>query len=74
MGLNTIDHEKQCPLFEGIQARSEFYFLHSYALDSNTGSMTTFSDYSEKFVLHLDLIIYLVFNSIQKKVTIMASK
>ena len=49
MGWNTIDHEKQCPLFEGIQARSEFYFLHSYALDSNTGSMTTFSNYSEKF-------------------------
>ena len=41
--------KNKCPLFDGIEPGSEFYFLHGFALDGNTESMTTSSDYSDKF-------------------------
>lgn len=30
MGWNTVSLKKDCPLFDGISAESEFYFVHSY--------------------------------------------
>lgn len=30
MGWNRVRLEKDCPLFEGIAAEAEFYFVHSY--------------------------------------------
>ena len=30
MGWNTIEIQKNCPLFEGLKEESRFYFVHSY--------------------------------------------
>lgn len=47
MGWNTLEFEKETLLFDEIKEKSEFYFLHSFAFDSSTESMTSSSNYQE---------------------------
>lgn len=46
MGWNTLHIKKDDKIFRGIMADSEFYFLHSYFIESKNESVIAYSDYS----------------------------
>lgn len=50
MGWNQVRYRQDCPLFEGIQQESNFYFVHSYYTKPNDSSVSAATvDYSIVF-------------------------
>lgn len=41
MGWNNVHYTEGCPLFEGIEQDSHFYFVHSYAVSPNENTIAT---------------------------------
>ncbi|MCQ9122144.1 imidazole glycerol phosphate synthase, glutamine amidotransferase subunit [Rodentibacter pneumotropicus] len=41
MGWNNVRYAQGCPLFEGIEQDSHFYFVHSYAVSPNDNTIAT---------------------------------
>ena len=59
MGWNTINFKQYCPLFEGVEQGSYFYFVHSYYVEPKDDSaVVTSTEYGVSFAssIHLDNI------------------
>ena len=41
MGWNKVHYAEGCPLFDGIEQDSHFYFVHSYAVRPNENTIAT---------------------------------
>ncbi|NBH76055.1 imidazole glycerol phosphate synthase subunit HisH [Rodentibacter pneumotropicus] len=41
MGWNNVRYAQGCPLFDGIEQNSHFYFVHSYAVSPNDNTIAT---------------------------------
>ncbi|WP_420354249.1 imidazole glycerol phosphate synthase subunit HisH [Rodentibacter pneumotropicus] len=41
MGWNNVRYAQGCPLFDGIEQNSYFYFVHSYAVSPNDNTIAT---------------------------------
>ncbi|OOF50959.1 imidazole glycerol phosphate synthase, glutamine amidotransferase subunit [Rodentibacter genomosp. 1] len=41
MGWNNVRYVEGCPLFDGIEQNSHFYFVHSYAVSPNDNTIAT---------------------------------
>ncbi|MBN6067521.1 imidazole glycerol phosphate synthase subunit HisH [Aggregatibacter actinomycetemcomitans] len=41
MGWNKVHYAEECPLFDGIEQDSHFYFVHSYAVRPNENTIAT---------------------------------
>ncbi|OOF37535.1 imidazole glycerol phosphate synthase subunit HisH [Rodentibacter heidelbergensis] len=41
MGWNKVRYTEGCPLFDGIEQNSYFYFVHSYAVSPNENTIAT---------------------------------
>lgn len=41
MGWNNVRYTEGCPLFDGIEQNSHFYFVHSYAVSPNENTIAT---------------------------------
>lgn len=41
MGWNSVETDGTCPLFEGIDPRAQFYFVHSYYVETGLSLGTT---------------------------------
>lgn len=41
MGWNNVRYTEGCPLFDGIEQNSHFYFVHSYAVSPNDNTIAT---------------------------------
>ncbi|OOF70888.1 imidazole glycerol phosphate synthase subunit HisH [Rodentibacter caecimuris] len=41
MGWNNVRYTEGCPLFDGIEQNSHFYFVHSYAVSLNENTIAT---------------------------------
>jgi len=51
MGWNQVHVEREYPLFEGIPQGSDFYFVHSYYIDTqDDGIIAGTTEYGGKFV------------------------
>lgn len=48
MGWNRVRYAEGCPLFDGIEQDSHFYFVHSYAVLPNENTVAT-SNYGVDF-------------------------
>ncbi|MDC2826341.1 imidazole glycerol phosphate synthase subunit HisH [Rodentibacter pneumotropicus] len=48
MGWNNVRYAQGCPLFDGIEQNSHFYFVHSYAVSPNENTIAT-SHYGVEF-------------------------
>ena len=49
MGWNTVKPDASSLLFAGV-ADEAFYFVHSYAVKTRVGAVTTMSSYGEDFL------------------------
>ena len=45
MGWNTITFPRADPLFDGVEAGSAFYFVHTYELDGDSDDVIAHTDY-----------------------------
>lgn len=50
MGWNELEILKQSPLYEGIENKSDFYFVHSYHVNCKDEFASTKTEYGYKFV------------------------
>lgn len=50
MGWNELEILKQSPLYEGIEDKSDFYFVHSYHVECKDEFASTKTEYGYKFV------------------------
>lgn len=67
MGFATLETLKSNKLFDGLE-NEEFYFMHSYEVVNYT-NISSLTDYSgHKFVSSIQKIIFMVSNSILKRV------
>jgi imidazole glycerol-phosphate synthase subunit HisH len=50
MGWNSVSFKDECPLFEGVENGSFFYFVHSYfPVPEEKGAIAATSDYEQEF-------------------------
>lgn len=50
MGWNELEILKQSPIYEGIENKSDFYFVHSYHVDCKDEFASAKTEYGYKFV------------------------
>jgi len=50
VGWNSAEYTNHNNLFEGINNKSDFYFVHSYHFKTNEDVVTSTTDHGEKFV------------------------
>lgn len=51
IGWNNIEASSTCPLFEGFSENWDFYFVHSFAMEPETGDVViATAEYGHKFV------------------------
>ena len=50
VGYNQVSHTGSMRIFEGIKNNSDFYFTHSYKMQSGQDHSLAFCDYGDRFV------------------------
>ncbi|CAB4340882.1 unannotated protein [freshwater metagenome] len=53
MGWNTVEADPQSQLFKGIEGES-FYFVHSYAVTSDSGKVQSWCAYEDRFLAAIE--------------------
>ncbi len=49
MGWNSLNHKKECLLFEGVPSDAEFYFVHSYFVKPQADLIIATTHYGQEF-------------------------